>query len=320
MWKKFVKFRCFPIKLNSVRNKPNKAMLLGLSNDIKKELSIRMAHRIEDLLNLPYELSTKNELIDVKNLYIYSFNKINNFDEINSYDKAKIFNKEIKNIKEMHSGVSYNIQSSFKNVIFRDSNNIEQLNTILDNFYYNRIGIRTIIGYYNSLFEDTNYINFSCNPYSIIQNAINDLENLSYIHNYPINIEYYGKQDFTFTYIDSHLYYIVFEILKNSLQASINSNSRTPININISYGKKDLIIKISDLAGGFSRNKLKNIYSYYYSNSKIKNNLSGYGVGIPLAKVYAKFFGGDLIIIPYEGIGTDVFIYINRIHSYEQYI
>ena len=81
-----------------------------------------------------------------------------------------------------------------------------------------------------------------------------------------------------------------------------------------------MIIKISDLFGGFPRQKTQKIFDYYYSNTKEETQLSGYGVGLPLARVYSRFFGGDLIIIPYDGIGTDALIFINRINPNEQYL
>ncbi|CAM9885432.1 unnamed protein product, partial [Phaeothamnion confervicola] len=33
--------------------------------------------------------------------------------------------------------------------------------------------------------------------------------------------------------------------------------------------------------------------------------LAGYGVGLPLSRVYARYFGGDLVLLSMEGFGTD---------------
>ena len=49
--------------------------------------------------------------------------------------------------------------------------------------------------------------------------------------------------------------------------------------------------------------------------------MSGYGHGLPLARLYAKYFNGDLQIIPYYGFGTDAIVYINKIGNQpEKYI
>ena len=262
-WKHFTKFRCFPIKLNSYKSKPNDKMIISLGNDIKKELSVRISHRLENLDNLPFELANKKEINDIKNLYSYSFDKINNFNGIINYNTAKLFSDQLKNIKYMHGDVSYTIKDAFKNIVINQEQ-IIKTNTILDDFYYKRIGIRTIIGYYNSIFDNTPYINPECNPYNIIQTCIADINLISQDYGYEYNITYNGPKNFKFTYIDSHLYYIIFEILKNSLQAGINKNINNEISINISTGKKDLIIKISDLFGGFPRQKTQKIFDYYY--------------------------------------------------------
>ena len=44
-----------------------------------------------------------------------------------------------------------------------------------------------------------------------------------------------------------------------------------------------------------------------FSNS---SPLAGLGYGLPIARNYARFFGGDLQIMSMEGYGTDSFIYL----------
>ena len=40
--------------------------------------------------------------------------------------------------------------------------------------------------------------------------------------------------------------------------------------------------------------------------------IGGFGFGLPLAKVYAKYFKGDIIVNPKLNCGTDVFIYLDK--------
>ena len=41
--------------------------------------------------------------------------------------------------------------------------------------------------------------------------------------------------------------------------------------------------------------------------------LAGLGYGLPIARNYARYFGGDLNIMSMEGYGTDSFIYLSRL-------
>ena len=54
---------------------------------------------------------------------------------------------------------------------------------------------------------------------------------------------------------------------------------------------------------------------YELSNIPI---MSGFGFGLPMARLHCRYFGGDLIINPMENVGSDVFIYINKLGNEEE--
>jgi pyruvate dehydrogenase kinase 2/3/4 len=43
--------------------------------------------------------------------------------------------------------------------------------------------------------------------------------------------------------------------------------------------------------------------------------LAGYGYGIPLSRLYARYFHGDLVINSFEGYGSDAIVYLKVLSS-----
>ena len=77
-----------------------------------------------------------------------------------------------------------------------------------------------------------------------------------------------------------------------------------------------VLIQISDEGGGIPRSGLPKIFTYLYSTAEnpldedftstgaaTACTMAGYGYGIPISRLYARYFGGDLQIISMEGYG-----------------
>ena len=148
-------------------------------------------------------------------------------------------------------------------------------------------------------------------------------------------------------YVSSHLLHMLFEVLKNSLRAIIefhtpllkqkmidenpklrmkdidlNDLKFPPIKAIISEGHEEITIKISDEGGGIARSEIPLIWTYLYSTvdqtpklDDFKAPMAGFGYGLPISRLYAQYFGGDLKLISMEGYGTDVYIHLNRLSS-----
>ena len=85
-------------------------------------------------------------------------------------------------------------------------------------------------------------------------------------------------------------------------------------------GKHDVSIQISDQGTGMSRDVIDHhLFQYLYSTAPrpsmnpIKAPLAGYGYGLPLSRLYARYFHGDLVLNSHEGLGTDAVVYLKAL-------
>ena len=74
--------------------------------------------------------------------------------------------------------------------------------------------------------------------------------------------------------------------------------------------------QVSDEGGGIPRSGLAKIFTYLYGTAKNPldeqvdlgifdtTTMAGYGYGLPISRLYARYFGGDLQIISMEGYGA----------------
>jgi pyruvate dehydrogenase kinase 2/3/4 len=140
-----------------------------------------------------------------------------------------------------------------------------------------------------------------------------------------------GRSDLVFPYVPSHLHHMLFELLKNSMRAVVEFHgaeaaSLPMIRIALAEGQEDVTIKISDEGGGIPRSGIERIWTYLYttaeppsfdpdpsSRSDFRAPLAGLGFGLPLSRLYARYFGGDLQVISMEGYGTDAYLHLKRL-------
>jgi len=149
------------------------------------------------------------------------------------------------------------------------------------------------------------------------------------------------QEKVTATYVPAHLHHILFEIFKNSMRATCEFSEKKgitelpSITVRIFKTKDDITIKISDLGGGIKRSSSSKIFNYMYSTapkvalpedggsygaglSAESLPMHGLGYGLPLSRLYARYFRGDIQIASVDGYGTDVYVYLQRLSHMAQ--
>ncbi|KAE8733146.1 dehydrogenase kinase [Hibiscus syriacus] len=207
-------------------------------------------------------------------------------------------------------------------IVYED---LDEIHQFLDRFYMSRIGIRMLIGQHVELHKlnpptyVVGYIHTKMSPVEVARNASESARAicLRECRTAP-EIVIYGDPSF-------YVSLMVFELVKNSLRAVQErfmdlDKVAPPVRIIVAEGIEDVTVKISDEGGGIPRKGLPKIFTYLYSTAKTpldeysalvmddRVTMAGYGYGIPISRLYAQYFGGDLQVISMEGYGGDRFI------------
>uniref|UniRef100_A0A481D2X2 Protein-serine/threonine kinase n=2 Tax=Sus scrofa TaxID=9823 RepID=A0A481D2X2_PIG len=134
-----------------------------------------------------------------------------------------------------------------------------------------------------------------------------------------------AKQPIHMVYVPSHLYHMLFELFKNAMRATVESHESSltlpSIKVMVALGEEDLSIKMSDRGGGVPLRKIERLFSYMYSTAPTPQlgtggtPLAGFGYGLPISRLYAKYFQGDLQLFSMEGFGTDAVIYLKALST-----
>lgn len=305
-----------------------------------------MSHRIVELEHLPDNLSESPAVQKVAKWYADSVEQMMEHPDITDPETEQSLTRLITSIYGRHSATLVTMARGIAE--FKHSKGVgttmplpEELETavqrFLDGFYSSRIGIRTLIEQHIALHNPqeghVGIINTHSNPVEICRGAVADAQIMCEreLGDAP-EATIYGDDAFTFNYIDSHIHHIVFELVKNAMRAVIErhgDDSPPPIRVIVAAGSQheDVVIKVSDEGGGIPRSGMKRVWSYFYTSANsgtfdafsdgadfsTNTPLAGLGYGLPLSRLYARYFGGDLQVIPMQGYGTDAYCFLKRV-------
>lgn len=328
--------------------------VLQMAQFLHEELPIRLARRVIELESLPYNLSDMPSVLRVHEWYESSFRQMRTSKRPETRKDTGNFQFLLENVLTKHNDVVPTMARGImelKKTMPQDQSIIDTcpfLQDFLDRFFMARIGLRVIISHFTSLCEKNRSPSFigilekDCRVASVVEHAAEDASMICQrVYGLAPPVEFYGKTDLSITYIPDHIHHITFELLKNSMRALAEQQAKSadpyddppPIRIVMADGDDDITIKISDQGGGIPRKDMKQIFAYAYSTVKDPPELhtaskfnpqlaglthvpmAGYGYGLPLSRLYAHVFGGDLVVISMDGHGTDAYLYLNKLHD-----
>lgn len=315
---------------------------------LRQELPVRLSNIMKEINLLPERLLSTPSVQQVHNWYCQSLLDILEFQDKSPEDQEVMerFVEVLETIRNRHNEV---VPTMAQGVIeFKDAfgqhdpvtdHNIQYF---LDRFYTSRISIRMLINQHTLVFNGTTNpahpdtigcIDSMCDVTEVVRDAYDSAKMLCeqyYLGAPELELRKVNanvpRQRLYISYIPSHLYHMLFELFKNAMRATIEVHEASctlpPVRVLISLGAEDLSIRMSDRGGGVPYRKTERLFSYMYSTAprpdlgdKHRAPLAGFGYGLPLSRLYARYFQGDLQLYSMQGHGTDAIIHLKALST-----
>ncbi|XP_069490462.1 pyruvate dehydrogenase kinase, isozyme 2 isoform X1 [Ambystoma mexicanum] len=313
---------------------------------LRQELPVRLANIMKEINLLPDRLLGTPSVQLVQSWYVQSLLDILEFLHKNPEDQSTLgqFTDALITIRNRHNDVVPTMAQGvieYKEAFGDDPVTNQNVQYFLDRFYLSRISIRMLINQHTLIFDGTTNpahpkhigsIDPNCDVTEVVRDAYEMAKMLCdkyYLASPNLEIQAVNANDsrhpIHIVYVPSHLYHILFELFKNAMRATVESHSSSPslppIKVMVALGGEDVAIKMSDRGGGVPLRKIERLFSYMYSTAPMPQlgaggaPLAGFGYGLPISRLYAKYFQGDLQLYSMEGFGTDAVIYLKALST-----
>uniref|UniRef100_A0A4W5RLK5 Protein-serine/threonine kinase n=1 Tax=Hucho hucho TaxID=62062 RepID=A0A4W5RLK5_9TELE len=311
---------------------------------LRQELPVRLANIMKEIDFLPDKLLSTPSLQLLQSWYETSLMELVGFLEKEPDDKKilKKFTETLVNIRNRHNNVVPTMAQGvveYKDAFGSDPVTNQNVQYFLDRFYMSRISTRMIMNQHSLIFDGSanpahpkhiGTIDPDCDVTEVVKDAFDSSKMLCeqyYLTSPEIDITQVNGKFYTGL---QTLVQVVFQCLfcfQNAMRATVETHEMAlhlpPVKVRVSLGSEDLTIKISDRGGGVPLRKIERLFSYMYSTAPspvdIDNSrnapLAGFGYGLPISRLYAKYFQGDLQLYSMEGYGTSAVIYLKALSS-----
>ncbi|PVU91439.1 hypothetical protein BB559_004133 [Furculomyces boomerangus] len=351
-----------------------KSKLIASANYVLSELPVRLAHRIRDFQHLPYICGTNPYMGRVYQMYWKSFDEFRKFPKVTTLEEnikcCEMFTRNMKEHSQIIPLLGMGVSECVGLV------DPELIDKFMNRMLMTRISRRTLVEQHTLLSknfcpneDETNCPEPPTNIPGLRAQIVGKVDTQCNIGNLvhecaakaqSIFEDYYelvpgtapqvivdGHKDAQLMCVTDHIEYIVFELLKNSMKASIqnaidnsgingfdqNDLDFLPINVTICQTKANVTVRISDKGGGIPPDVYKQIWNYcspykskFLTNfhrikemqAKTNENtgispLVPLGFGLPMCSVFANYWGGDINIYSLPGYGVDSYIRLPRL-------
>ncbi|XP_061738376.1 pyruvate dehydrogenase kinase, isozyme 4 isoform X1 [Nerophis ophidion] len=315
---------------------------------LRQELPVRLANIMKEIDFLPDKLLSTPSLKLLTSWYSQSLLELIEFLEKDPDDKDVLtnFTQNLITIRNRHNNVVPTMAQGvveYKEAFGVDPVTNQNVQYFLDRFYMSRISTRMLMNQHTLIFDGSvnpahpkhiGSIDPTCDVVEVVKDAFETSKMLCeqyYLTSPDMEITQVNsknpEQPLHIVYVPSHLYHMLFELFKNAMRATVETHESSlvlpAVKVRVSLGTEDLTIKMSDRGGGVPLRKIDRLFSYMYSTAPSPVHLdnarnaplAGFGYGLPISRLYAKYFQGDLQLYSMEGYGTSAVIYLKALSS-----
>jgi len=348
----YAQFNPVPLSIEQFLQFGQRALETESYHFLKEELPVRFANIMKEINLLPAALLQMPSVQELQGQYADSFRDLIEYESRQTH--AHIMRDYYRSLCEIEQRCNDTVRTMAQGVLeLKESHHVDKqteasIQYFLDRFYMSRISLKMLMNQHILIFEEhkiqskmIGIIDTKCNVANLVKKAYDEAE-IQCEQNYTIAPELelkihnsidppkkgsknpYGSPIFL-VYPPMQLKFILVELFKNSMRATMENKetlSVPPIQVLVAKGKTDVTIKISDQGGGIPHKVTSMMFHYLYSTAPrpdLKPSESaafaGYGYGLPLSRLYARYFHGDLIVNSYDGYGTDAIIYLKALPS-----
>lgn len=314
---------------------PEPQNLIAMGQWLRQQLPIRFARRLEDFWQVPHVVVCNPHINDVLNIYLHNFEAISSATEIRNEDDEAMFCKVLSDCHSQAANIPKLLAEGYREVRYMYPH--ISLDTFLNDLFVGRIASRILMENYIQMRTPRKgflgVVKQGMNPLNIVSEAAVEITRLTdSIYGCTPEVEYRGNLDCQLDYIPRHVSYMVRELLKNAIRATVERHHKRVakgavmprVCVEFQQGDIHVIIKISDQGGGMPKRVQKEAWQYGWTTvaadggaeeaaGRLKKELAGYGFGLPLTRLHAQYFGGDVFMQALPGHGTDMYLLLTHL-------
>lgn len=318
---------------------------LAFSRFIQSELPIRWAKRIRLIESVPYWTDCPH-LKGIRDLYKDCFVRLRQIPATEEEARfTSMLRKEVQIVKKQTLTVLERIITGVRAAKEDGTLSDQGADDFLNEFLTSRIGSDLMTAQFLALTGrqssgSRSVVDPECDPEAVIHEMVDATSELcTYHYGFapPVVVETTTIQegDIRFPFIQQYLYFIISELLKNSLRATAETWDEEcvhhPVKVHIFGDDDSIVIRVSDAGGGIPLEDIRKVWSYLYTTAEKQSvsadvvddddavaPMAGFGCGLPLSRSYVNYVGGRLAINTMPHYGTDVYLYLNRLGLEQQ--